>query len=311
MGGGTKENPISHWGKGAPRFRTKGFWTHALKWNREAERKFEVTKETYGRVAAERLERPRIFPSLCDWLDEEVPIEWLADFLDLIRKTPNLDWLLLTKRPENWEPRLRAVAVSLQDDKGSQVTNPLWQWLHNWIPWNGIHRHDPPANVWIGASVEDQPYANERCVELLKIPAAVHFLSVEPLLGGIDLTACRFKDDDCEIRLNALTGETWVENSASPSAYCDDNKGVDWVIIGGESGSGARMCNVEWIRNIVQQCKAAKVPVFVKQLGARPYWNGTTHTLTAHSQYLEFKDKKGGDISEWPKDLQVREYPHL
>lgn len=120
-----------------------------------------------------------------------------------------------------------------------------------------------PAHMWLGVSVENRATL-DRIGWLQIVPARTRFLSVEPLLedlGALDLT------------------------------------GIHWVIVGGESGPCARPCNVEWIRSIVQQCKAAGVPVFCKQMGS--VWakaNGG--------------DKKGGDISEWPLDLRIREFPN-
>jgi protein gp37 len=82
---------------------------------------------------------------------------------------------------------------------------------------------------------------------------------------------------------------------------------IDWVIVGGESGPGARPCDVAWIRSIVEQCRAAAVPCFVKQLGAQPEQSGTD--ARAHGSLLDLCDKKGGDPSEWPADLRVRRFP--
>lgn len=274
MGGGTKENPVSHWGKGAPRFRTKGFWKNALRWNKAA----EGTRHHGG-------ECPRIFPSLCDWLDEEVPIEWLADFLNLIADTPNLDWLLLTKRPELCFDRINA-ATRCANYKGD---GRLWN-LAGLVP----------HNVWVGTSVENQEWADKRIPELLKIPAAVRFLSVEPLLGPIDLSTY--------LKSHSFGLDGNDKSTATP----------DWVIVGGESGSDARACNVEWIRAIVQDCRRDLVPVFVKQLGANilaqglEVWpNSPDFKDSGQKGYLSYRlnDSKGGDLLEWPKDLQVREYP--
>jgi protein gp37 len=175
---------------------------------------------------------------------------------ETINATPNLDWLLLTKRPEN-HPHM------LPD-----------RWLD--IKW--------PDNVWVGVSVEDQAAADARIPHLMRAPAPVRFLSVEPLLGPIDLA--------------------WHLRPAGTETA------PNWVIIGGESGHGARPCNVKWVRSLVEQCKAANVACFVKQLGARPdglenivRWpdEGPTSTL---------RDKKGGDINEFPADLRVRQFPN-
>lgn len=298
LGGGTKEKPISHWGKGAPRFRTKAFWQDAVKWNRL----FALGKcALCGRPApivdrpcecgvAGMWDRPRVFPSLCDWLDDEVPIEWLADFLKLIHDTPNLDWLLLTKRPENFANRLivaRDYLGRTQPDPGSRVS----EWVRQWV-----FKDNHPANIWLGTSVEDQQRADERIPELLKIPAKIRFLSVEPLLGPINL------------RLD----DAWIQITKSPF----------WIIAGGESGTHARPCHVDWIRSIVQQCKATGVSCFVKQLGAdvRHDTEGEivplSGPLTGKANIkidncpLYLKDKKGGDMAEWPSDLRVRQFPN-
>ncbi len=229
MGGGTKENPESHWGKGAPRVRTKAFWKDALKWQRQ--------QEDFG----DGSQRPRIFPSLCDWLDDEVPIEWLADFLKLIHDTPNLDWLLLSKRPENWKSRLEDAWDILNEPKSTPSSVWLGQWLDN----------DPvPPNIWLGVSVEDQKRADERIPLLLNIPAKVRFLSVEPLLEKVDLD---FWYDAVE-----------EEYGPYPGNHNPTNE-LHWVIVGGESGSGRRDCGVEAICDVARQCVAAGVPCFVKQ----------------------------------------------
>lgn len=148
----------ANWGKGAPRSRTSdGTWQQVYRWNKDA---------------AGLAERPRVFcASLADWLDDEVPIEWLADLMELIHKTPNLDWLLLTKRPENWESRI--------DQAFEHSHGEGWQsmWTQGAIP----------ENIWVGTSVEDQTRADERIPELIAIPAKVHFLSCEPLLSPVAL----------------------------------------------------------------------------------------------------------------------------
>lgn len=156
FGGGTAPN----WGPGAPRRRTSSAnWRLPLKWNAHPWATGTTTR------------RPRVFcASLADWLDDEVPAEWRHDLLNLIRGATNLDWLLLTKRPQNWRKLMEQAA-----DEGSDVAE---SWL------DGI----APANVWIGTTTEDQPRAEERLPHLLSIPARVRFLSCEPLLGPLDLT---------------------------------------------------------------------------------------------------------------------------
>ena len=257
-----------NWGKGKPRRRTsKSNWNLPLKWNKEPRMEFE--------------HRTRVFcASLADWLDDEVPIEWLSDLLKLIHDTSNLDWLLLTKRPENFKPRLVSV-LSFWCERHAKAGYPndsdqskCHQALHNWV-----HSGFPPANVWIGVSVEDQKRADERIPELLKIPAKVRFLSAEPLLGPIDFT----------------------------SHFLRANGGLHWVIFGGESGAGARSCNIEWIRVGGTQCRLYHIAPFVKQLGSvavvpTKFCDGSTTDLCLNHS-------KGGDPAEWPEDLRVREFP--
>lgn len=167
---------------------------------------------------------------------------------------------------------------------------------------------DSYRHVWLGVSVEDQKAADERIPHLLATPAAVRFLSVEPLLGPVDLT--RLVDDEVGARWNAL--------AATPA--------IDWVIVGGESGPGARPCDVAWIRSVVEQCKAAGVPCFVKQLGAvsiarsvNDYDEDIGRLWDAHHGWppprfpwhVPLTSRKGGDPDEWPADLRVREWPEV
>jgi protein gp37 len=271
-----------HWGKGKPRRRTSaGYWKRPLWWNKQTS--MEATGLQPSGVIAQRdncaggeRSRPRVFPSLCDPFDDEVPIEWLVDFLALIRATPNLDWLLLTKRPESWHRRLSAIGGAYDFGVGCLADN----WL------NG----DAPDNVWIGTSVEDQERADERIPKLLEIPAKVRFLSCEPLLGPVDVTMALEEFQP----LNA-------DLSRKPSP-------IHWLIIGGESGPGARPCNIEWIRSLVEQGKAAGVPVFMKQFGSKPI---TLRTMGQGYGELRLRHPKGGDPSEWPGDLRVREFPRV
>jgi len=153
----------------------------------------------------------------------------------------------------------------------------------------GGHTHvSPLPNVWLGVSVENQATADERIPLLLKVPAAVRFVSAEPLLGPIDFR--RLNGERCEQRDGC--GEVVAYDAFGASATCacctEGSEPVawhslDWVIVGGESGPGARPCNVEWIRSIVRQCKDAGTACFVKQLGADVFapwmltWVGRHH----------------------------------
>ena len=180
----------------------------------------------------------RVFTcSWSDWLIEEADV-WRPEAYDIIRATPHLEYLILTKRIE------RAA------------------------------EHFPAdlSNVWLGVSVEDQK--NKYRIDLLReTPAAVRFLSLEPLL-----------EDPGELNLT----------------------GIHWVIVGGESGPKARPFDVAWARNTIAQCKGARVACFVKQLGA----NRVSTTPNYPDQWMAaVKDRKGGNPSEWSWDLRVRQFP--
>jgi len=226
----------ANWGKGAPRRRTsEANWRQPLKWNRD---QAKVIATCGGDMRAEEYRNPRVFcASLADWLDDEVPIEWLADLLELIRSTPNLDWLLLTKRPENFRARVGAFAEKVS------ASMELQGWVYEWF--HGF----PPVNVWIGTTVEDQKRADERIPLLLQIPAKVLFLSCEPLLGPVEFSDVT-RRSDCISKLGKLALD-----------------GIDWVICGGESGHGARPMHPDWARSLRDQCQAAEVPFFFKQWG--------------------------------------------
>ncbi|MEK9505135.1 DUF5131 family protein [Gaopeijia maritima] len=219
--------------------------------------------EKWNRAAAAAGERHRVFcASMADVFDEHPDVtEPRARLFDLIERTPHLDWQLLTKRPH----------------RVLELVPPDW--------------HDGfPSNVWLGTSVEDQQRAEERIPILLQMPAAVRFLSCEPLLGPVD-----------------LDGNWGYAGSATLDVL--DEWPIDWVIVGGESGPGARPCNVEWIRSLVGQCRNAGTAVFVKQLGSRPCSNVIRWADPDRLSLGTIHDRKGGDPEEWPEDLRVREFP--
>lgn len=287
------------WGKGATRNRTSAAtWREPVKWNAAA--------QASGK-------RPRIFPSLCDWLDDEVTIRWLADFLKLVHDTPHLDWLLLTKRPENWRRRIEAVWI------GATPLTAFSVWLAKWLGSRMLYEgKQPPANVWLGTSVENQETADKRIPALHKIPAKVRFLSVEPMLGPIDLKLPAFK----ALATMALPcGGRVVTDNPTTVLYGEP---IHWAIFGGESGKAARPCHVEWIAEGLRQCRDAGVAAFVKQLGSVPVTENANQfdwpeSVRLHQgkpsdegfafAYIKTEHPKGGDPAEWPDDLQVREFP--
>lgn len=152
----------------------------------------------------------------------------------------------------------------------------------------------PLPNIQLGVSVEDQATADERIPWLLKTPAAVRFVSYEPALGTVDF------DSETRDGLHALgCGDSDHRHRAECA-------GLDWIIVGGESGPGARPFDIQWARNTVAQCKAAGVACFVKQLGTHPYPGSLG---SGRMPEMALKDRKGGDWNEWPEDLRVREFP--
>jgi protein gp37 len=155
-----------------------------------------------------------------------------------------------------------------------------------------------PCNVWLGVSAEDQATADERIRLLLQCPAAVRFVSYEPALGPVDFERGGW----------SFLGPLYPP----PGNRGGWKRGLDWVIFGGESGPGARPVELSWARNTVAQCRAAGVACFVKQLGAKP---ADRVLFNERRQYMggvilePFRHSKGGDWSEWPEDLRVREFP--
>jgi protein gp37 len=170
-----------------------------------------------------------------DWLDEKWDIEPFAALLNDIYECPNIDFQLLTKRPENFGLRIGLAEQYLMEKAAqSEQRDKLVRWIQKWAEGKA------PEWVWFGVSVENQKRADERIPQLMQIPAAVRFLSCEPLLEHVCLT-----------------------KSTLPLEQSRGN--IHWVIVGGESGARRRDCGVEPIVSIAQQCVAAGVPVYVKQ----------------------------------------------
>lgn len=187
----------------------------------------------------------------------------VARVFDVMVRCPQHTFQLLTKRAENMK-----LFMECADNAEYRKDFPG-------VPF-------PPPNIWFGTSVESQKYADERIPLLLQTPAAVRFLSVEPLLEKVDLQTNR----------NYLKG---IQDGYQPP--------IDWVIVGGESGPGARPFNLSWAESLLKQCKAAEVPFFMKQLGSVPTWPEKNIAVMIPA------DRKGGDMSEWPEHLRVREFP--
>lgn len=209
-------------GWGGPRRRTsEANWKLPLRWNAAA------------KAAGERR---RVFcSSLADVFDNQVPDEWRADLFALIHATPNLDWLLLTKRIGNaWSMIAKGCCGT-----SARTRDPIAPW-----PW---------PNVWLGATVVNQEEADRDIPKLLATPARVRFLSMEPLLGPVDLTRHLHQ----KMYFTELRGVHGIE----------DVPRLDWVIAGGESGPKARPMHPDWARSLRDQCAAAGVPFLFKQWG--------------------------------------------
>lgn len=283
------------WGPHGTRRRTSdAYWRKPLKWEREA---------------AKTGTRPRIFPSLCD------------PFEDLIRQVIDSSGLPIWCDPAGSIPhqlqvmpgrsdgimvkaglKRTTLADLRRDFFGLIDETPHLAWLlltkrpenirRMWPVWDEDAPDGLPGqpatleNVWLIYSASDQATLEAGLPHLLACRDLVPVLgiSLEPLVGPVDLSGVK----------------------------------VDWVIVGGESGTRARRCSVEWIRSVVKQCRAAGVPCFVKQLGANYHdeLNGVCglstqwpYDIWPSGPSYRLRDPKGGDPTEWPADLQIRQFP--
>lgn len=249
---------------------------------------------------------------MTDLFGEWVSDEWLDRVFAGMALAPQVAFQILTKRADRmrdymapprghrvWEAAGRIAREAGREDL--LPTPPEW----------------PLPGVWLGVSVEDQRRADERIPALLNTPAAVRFLSCEPLLGPIDLFGDAF--DDASDRENlgpavTMRGYSYQTDYGTGIEWdADYEVGIDWCIIGGESGRGARSMGLPWARSLVKQCRAASVPCFVKQLGARPVEYRPMLNFDDAEDMLPhivpLKHPKGGMVEEWPADLRVREFP--
>lgn len=218
-----------------------------------------------------RWRRPRriFLGSMTDLFHEAVPDEFLDQIFACVALAPRHTFLVLTKRPERMRRYFtrfsrqhhtqvleRAAMAMFGEDAANAAGNALDGVLsegHN-VGW-------PMRNLWLGVTAEDQKRADERVPILLDTPAVQRFVSVEPMLGKIDLTAIAHPEAyDAEVGLlDALRGMTCDDDPTHPA--------LDWIICGGESGPGARPMHLEWVRSLRDQCQGARVPFFLKQMG--------------------------------------------
>lgn len=273
----------------------------------------KVAASNYGQMIKPlSWKKPRLIfvNSMSDVFHEDMPDEVIDQVFAVMSRCPQHTFQLLTKR----SARMRAYFAALSFD-GHYVSRPGWQASDKRDGSNLLLLEPggwPLPNVWLGVSVEDQERANERIPDLLGTPAAIRFLSAEPLLGPIDIAyACK---------------PHWASGGVAL---------IHQVIVGGESGPRSRLCWTPHIRSIVEQCQRSNVAVFVKQLGANvqdrndagfdgcePHnWPDMDPFNIEHDLYgisteyqgapvrVHLKSKKGGDPAEWPEDLRVREMP--
>ena len=315
-------------------------------------------------VHADRLERPlrwrkpcRVFVnSMSDLFHEDVPDEFIDRVFAVMALCPQHTFQVLTKRPARMRAYLTEIRRQGVIDAGEKMkpSRPPahWYYVSDWsmrtCPW-------PLRNVWLGVSVEDQATADERIPLLLQTPAALRFVSYEPALGPVDFTSIDWFGGALKHRVDVLRRGYWCAEGwigLGPAAQLgeprggftnhSDMAGLDWLIVGGESGPKARRCDVAWIRSVVAHCKAAEVPVFVKQLGANVIdrndagftgdfdgsgraWpeqhaiddrieqdiDGTRDGYQGAAVRIHCRDRKGADPAEWPKVLRVRQWPEV
>lgn len=260
-----------------------------------------------------------VFMSMTDLFHEEVPFEYIDRVLAVMALTPRHTYLILTKRPERAEEYF-------SDDVGTdginyRVVMALAEFVGHGKPhagkgltshMRGQDRLFPLPNLWLGCSVSDQKTADGAIPHLLRCPAAVRFVSYEPALGPVDFKQFTTENTE-EHRGRQRDGVQGIEPQDRKPQAPSPRPLLDWLIVGGESGPGARPFDVAWGRSAVEQCRAAGVPCFVKQLGKHPYNLDHTAQTKAQSgplvQAIGLRDPKGGDWSEWPEDLRVREWP--
>jgi protein gp37 len=244
-------------------------------------------------LVPEKLEEPlhwrkprRIFVnSMSDLFHESLSFGQIFRVLMVMQQCPQHEFQVLTKRPARMKE--------------------FFEWLNVWGTVTALamgfseYYEWPYPNVWLGISCEDQNSFDERWPYLRDTPTWTRWLSLEPLLGPINARPALIEDHYyCDISLDP--------DDPPPAHRCSSP--ANWVVVGGESGPKARSMDLEWARSVVAQCKAASVPVFVKQLGRHPVDEGIGAFGDGADEW-KFVDKKGGDINEWPQDLRVREYP--
>lgn len=322
--------------KMAARFSGEGQPFHGLsdgkRWTGKVKFRFDRLMEPC------RWTRPRLVfvNSVSDLFHEELAFHEIGAIFAVMAASPKHTFQVLTKRParmleffawleaqmrDTWHPH----GYTTQDDNAARMEvlrSCFGMQLKSYLP--SMPAVWPLPNVWLGVSTENQAAADERIPLLLKAPAAVRWISAEPLIGRLDLQkwlrgvcpSCGSTtypyDHDLE-----MACQTCATLRPDDEAFDDWPVRLDWVVVGGESGQGARPCEGSWMRPIVRDCQRKGVPVFVKQLGAAysdPFHGiaGRALVIDPDAQALvsrRLAHPKGGDVSEWPSELRVREWP--
>lgn len=242
--------------------------------------------------------------NMSDLFHSDVPDEFIAAVFGVMAASPQHTFLVLTKRAA----RMRALLTSIGEERFPRGRLQVSLGAYDWDPGDKFDgqfedmldsdehgRYWPLPNVWLGVTTEDQEQAEKRIPHLLAAPAAHRWVSAEPLLGAIDFSDIGDALFDRKAAIRAAMNGPSAMNYEQADAVIAD-VGLDAVIVGGESGPKARMCEAAWLRAIVRQCREAGTPCFVKQVGSKPAGYGRAW---AH--------RSGADPSEWPSDLRVRE----
>jgi protein gp37 len=265
-------------------------------------------KFTDVRLHKERLGEPlhwkrprRVFVnSMSDLFHESIAGGTIGYIFGIMAMCPEHTFQILTKRAERMQHVMSQSCGREHVQRFMQ--NELMELMPSGRSFPRVIEQWPLPNVWLGISVENQKYADERIPLLLQTPAAVRFLSVEPMLEAVDLDRAVSRPGG--VSFNG--GVQWP--------------GINWVICGGESGPGARPFNLTWAEFLLGQCEAAGVPFFMKQIGSAaladkcyPGWSPLFHDNRGERPTGEFGrtlgSRKGGDPAEWPEHLRVREFP--
>lgn len=233
----------------------------------------------------------RIFVnSMSDLFHESVPDEWIELIFAVMALAPQHTFQVLTKRPERmaqWVTREGRWPLS---NTGNHMAT-FYKALEDFgVNLKGIHFNDdfrwPLKNVWLGVSVEDQATADERIPLLLKTPCAVRFVSAEPLLGHVSLINISASGEQWDALDRVEAKEAGVEGACAAT--------LDWVIVGGESGHGARPMHPDWAASLRDQCRVADVPFFFKQWGEwMPFSTADGNQITPFGEYGVSPESRG------------------